>query len=104
MPAADRRLLAVGEFDHGRIIDIDTYVGGRWRSRERTVDLGTVPAAAAADYLLTLAKTVRGDAGEDAIFPATIADSTEVWPALLEIAKDDRRPREIRKSATFWLA
>ncbi len=92
------------DIDHGRIIDIDTYVGGRWRSRERTVDLGTVPAAAAADYLLTLAKTVRGDAGEDAIFPATIADSTEVWPALLEIAKDDRRPREIRKSATFWLA
>lgn len=89
----------------GRVIDIDTYVGGRWRSRDRVTDLGFVPAAQAAEYLLSLAEGLTdGDVGEDAVFPATLADSAVVWPQLLRLAKDRSRPTDTRKSATFWLS
>jgi hypothetical protein len=86
------------------IVDIDTYVGGRWRARDDVTDLGEVPAQQAADYFLSLAASLESDVGEDAIFPAMIADGVVAWPRVLEIAKDDSRPREIRKSATFWLS
>jgi len=88
----------------GRIVDIDTYVGGRWRSRSDATDLGMVPAPDAARYLLDLASRLDGRVGKDAVFPATLADSIEVWPALLSIAKDGNRPRDTRKAAVFWVA
>ena len=89
--------------DH-EIIDIDTYVGGRWRRRDQATDFGMVPAQEAAQYLLSVAKTVDGEVGEDAVFPATIADGVVVWPDLLEIAKDRSLRRDTRKSAVFWVA
>jgi HEAT repeat protein len=52
---------------------------------------------------VSLASTLPGKAGRDAIFPATIADSAEPWPGLLRIARSDDRPRETRKQAVFWL-
>ncbi|UCD24899.1 MAG: HEAT repeat domain-containing protein [Gemmatimonadota bacterium] len=85
------------------IVDIDTYVGGRWRARNNVTDLQMVPAPAAADYFMSLAQTERGKVSKDAIFPATLADSAVVWPELLVIAKNTDRPRETRKSAVFWL-
>jgi HEAT repeat protein len=85
------------------IVGIDTYVGGRWRGRDRVTDLGMVAAPDAADYLLTLGKSLSGKAGREALFPATLADSAVVWPVLLEISKDRNRPRETRKNAIFWL-
>jgi hypothetical protein len=87
----------------GRIVDLDTFVGGRWTPRADTIDLGTLEPAAAVRLLLDLARTDRGDAGEDAIFPATLARGVTVWPELLEIARDDGLPSETREDATFWL-
>ena len=88
----------------GEIVALRFVVGGRWRPAGPTVtDLGTVPAKEAADYLLSLASKAPGRAGRDAIFPATIADSAVVWPALIRLAKDEDRPRETRKQAVFWL-
>lgn len=87
----------------GEIVAVRVFVGGRWRPREGVTDLGTVPAREAADYLLSLASRLPGKAGRDAIFPATLADSAEVWPALLRLARNDERPRETRKQAVFWL-
>ncbi|MGD2135145.1 MAG: HEAT repeat domain-containing protein [Gemmatimonadales bacterium] len=89
----------------GRIVEIDTYVGGRWRARAgRVEDLGTVAAPEAARYFLSLAARLDGETGRDAIFPATIADSAVVWPELLALAKDRTRPREVREGAVFWVA
>ena len=87
----------------GRITDLDTFVGGRWASRADALDLGTVEPTAAARLLLDVARTDRGDAGEDAIFPATLARGVVVWPELLEIARDEHFPTETREDATFWL-
>jgi hypothetical protein len=80
----------------GRVADVDTYVGGRWREGSTATDLGTVPAKAAADYLVSL--RVKG-----AVFPATLADSAVVWPQLLSVAKDHSAPHDVRQSAVFWL-
>lgn len=87
----------------GALEDVDTYVGGRWRPRDGVVDLGTVSAPAAADMLLDLAARVTGPAGHDLIFPATIADSAEVWPRLVTLARNQRIPQATRKNAVFWL-
>ena len=92
------------DIERGRVVEVDTYVGGRWRERSGVTDLGEVPAQEAAEYLLSLAATLNNEAGEDAIFPAMIADDVVVWPAILDIAKDESRPSDIRKSATFWLS
>jgi hypothetical protein len=88
----------------GEIVALRFYVGGRWRaSTDGVTDLGNVSAREAADYLVSLASTLPGKAGREAIFPATIADSATVWPALLRLARNEDRPRETRKQAVFWL-
>lgn len=87
----------------GRIVDLEAFVGGRWAPRPDALDLGTIEPAGAAKLLLDLARTDRGEAGEDAIFPATLARGVTVWPELLEIARDARLPTDTRQDATFWL-
>lgn len=88
----------------GELADLRFYVGGHWRpAAADVVDLGTVPAREAAEYLLSIAQTDRGSAGKKAIFPATIADSAEVWPTLIKIARNPDLPRESRTQSVFWL-
>ncbi len=89
----------------GQIDRVRTYVGGAWRAAgdARVTDLGTVPASAAARYLLDLAAHGAGDAGHDAVFPAVLADSITVWPDLLRLARTKEVPHETRRSAVFWL-
>ena len=92
------------EWRGGALVDVDTYVGGRWRPGGNDVtDLGLVPAADAAQYFLSVARGTSSAAADDLIFPATIADSVTVWPDLLEIARDGSATSKVRKSAIFWL-
>src|SRR5258705_10463133 len=71
----------------GEITDLRFYVGGQWRpAGSDVVDIGMVPAREAAHYLGLLGHSERGSMGEKAILPATIAESSENWPALLKIA------------------
>jgi HEAT repeat protein len=89
---------------NGEIADIRFYVGGRWRpAGAGVVDLGMVPAREAANYLLSIARTERGSMGEKAIFPATIADSVEIWPDLIKLARNTDLPRSTRTNAVFWI-
>jgi hypothetical protein len=89
----------------GQIQKIRTYMGGRWRpSNERTTTLGVISVRDATDYLLSLAgSSTTTKIGSEAIFPTTLADSVEVWPALLRLARDDGRPNGVRTQAVFWL-
>jgi len=88
----------------GEITDLRFYVGGRWRpAGADVVDLGMVPAREAADYLVSLARTERGSMGEKAIYPATIADSADIWPGLLKVARNPDVPRGARTQSVFWL-
>jgi HEAT repeats len=98
---SDGPVRVVVERTGGRTTAVRSYVGGRWR-REATLDLGLVAAAEASRWLLGVAE--RGEPGaEDAILPATLADSAVTWPTLLRIARNERVPGDARKSAVFWL-
>lgn len=89
---------------NGELSDLRFYVGGRWRpAGSDVVDLGMVPAREAADYLVSIAQSERGSMGEKAIFPATVADSSNIWPALIRIARNADLPRSTRTQSVFWL-
>ena len=89
---------------NGELSDLRFYVGGRWRpAGSDVVDLGTVSAHDAADYLVSIAQTDKGSIGSKAIFPATIADSAVIWPALLKLARNADVPRDTRSQSVFWL-
>jgi hypothetical protein len=99
-PGPVRVQLRIGDSE---ITDVDMYVGGRWRSAgESTIDLGTVPAAEAADYLLDVARG-HDDVGGEALFAASLADGGVLWPELLEMAKDESLPRDTRSTALLVL-
>ena len=85
-----------------QLMEIRTYVGGRWRGAEGVTDLGTVPPQEASSYFLRLAEREGGLEG-DPILPATLADSVVIWPALLRLARTPTVPPETRRSAVFWL-
>ncbi len=88
----------------GQIVKIRTYVGGRWRAPEGPVtNIGPVSTREATDYLMSFASTANSQVGSEAIFPMTLADSVEVWPSLLRLARDDSRPNGIRTQSVFWL-
>lgn len=76
---------------------------GPARDTAGTVDLGPVPAAEAARWLLDLARTADAPVAERAIMGAVLADSVTAWPELLRIAKDGGRPERVRASAVFWV-
>jgi hypothetical protein len=90
----------------GRVESVRTRVGGHPRTSAPAVavtDFGTVATRDAADFLLALARRSGGRAGEEAILPATLADSVTVWPELLGLARDASVPGRTRRQAVFWL-
>jgi len=87
----------------GRVASAGTWVGGRWRGGAiGASDLGTVSAPEAAVLLLRLAPTATDDGGQ-LISAAVLADSAQVWPELLGIARNPRVSGETRTQAIFWL-
>ncbi len=89
--------------DH-RVTRVRTYVGGSWRASTGATDLGTVSPREAAATLLAIASDRRNSGGENAIFPSTLADSVEVWPQLLKLARNEDVPHDARKQAVFWVS
>lgn len=81
-----------------------TYVGPIPPRDTGGVDLGTVPATAVRDWLLTLARRGPSRVARDAIVPLLVVDGPLPWPALLALARDDQRPSDVRRQAIFWLA
>jgi hypothetical protein len=67
-------------------------------------DIGMVATRDAADYLMSIARNTDGRASRQAILPAAIADSVDVTPSLVALARDRNRPQDTRRSALSWLA
>ncbi len=86
----------------GELADIATRVGGSWLAREGVTDLGSIASKDAAQLFLRLARR-PGKGADDAILPAIIADSADVWRELLVLARNDEVRRDVRKSAVFWV-
>ena len=90
--------------DGGTVTSLRTYVGARWKAAGANVtQLGTVGARDAVDYLLGVAEGGSGKIAEQAIFPATLADSVTPWARLLKLARNEERPSAVRKQAVFWV-
>jgi hypothetical protein len=86
------------------VIALRTYVGPANAAADPGVtNLGTVTAAEAADYLLSVASRADGRVGRDAIFAALLADGVDVTPRLLDIGRDQGRPLETRRAALSGL-
>jgi hypothetical protein len=93
--------VALRLLDH-RVVDVRTYVGGRWRPAAAAMDIGTVRPQEAATYFLALAEQGKDISG-DSVLPAALADSVTVWPSLLRLARLPTLPDEMRRTAVFWL-
>ena len=85
----------------GTVRGADVVVGA-YRSWEGT-DLGRVPAAEAARYLLALARSAPGRVGHEAVFAAALADSVTVWRDLLTLARSATVAADTRRAAVFWV-
>jgi HEAT repeat protein len=84
-------------------LSVQAYIGAPDSTQHGITDLGRVRAQEAAEYLLSIASTVDGRAGRDALFPASLADSANIAPALLAVARNVNLPRETRRSALSYL-
>lgn len=91
------------ELRDGKVGEIKTFVGGRWRPTARGRDLGQVSPREAVALLMSIARDASNPAGHEAIFPATIAADVEVWPGLLDLARASDLPRKTRRQSVFWL-
>ncbi|MEP7325760.1 MAG: HEAT repeat domain-containing protein [Gemmatimonadota bacterium] len=88
----------------GAVTRLRTTVGTRTRTAPADlVDLGTVSTREAAAYLLEVAQKASGNAGGEAIFALTLADSVTPWPDLIRLARNNGVRNDTRKSAVFWL-
>ncbi len=85
------------------VVSISSYVGPVGERVDGIADLGRVRASDAAQYLLGLAENAQGRVSRDALLPAVLADSTDVSPRLLAIARNQNAARETRRSAISWL-
>lgn len=86
----------------GMVVGIDTEIAPE-STPDGVTDLGAVPAAAAAEYLLDLATRAEGRPGREAILPAVLADSAVIWPGLTAIARNTALARAVRQGAMNWL-
>jgi HEAT repeat protein len=89
--------------DGGRPVSLRTFVGGDWSTGGSATDMGTVPAAQAAAYFVSLATRAEGRLSRDALLPAVIADSADIAPDLLRLARDRQRPTETRSRALHFV-
>jgi HEAT repeat protein len=86
------------------VIALRTYVGGPAPAADAGVtNLGTVTAAEAADYLLSVASRADGRVGRDAIFAALLGEKIDATTRLLAIGRDQNRPLETRRAALSGL-
>jgi hypothetical protein len=88
--------------DGSRVDYLRVTVGGRPEAGD--TELGDVPPAEAARYLLALAPRLTGQSADDAVMGGQIADGVVVWPRMLEIARDGEASESARKSAVFWVS
>jgi len=84
--------------DH-QVVALRPHVGGSWPSSDGALDLGTVPAAEAAKYFLSLAPRIDASSRRNPLLAATLADSVDVTPDLLRLARDGSVAVETRRRA-----
>jgi HEAT repeat protein len=86
------------------VVGIRARVGGAWQPDSGvSLDLGRVPAREAAAYFLSLAPRVEGSSRNNPLLAAALADSADIVPDLLRLARNLTLPRETRRRAVRWV-
>lgn len=91
----------VATVERGEVTKLRTYVGPVPRSDARTM---TVSVADAREWLEQLVTRSVTRVSRDAVLPLILVDSTEPWPVLLGVARDERRPESLRRNALMWVS
>ncbi|MDP1890931.1 MAG: HEAT repeat domain-containing protein [Gemmatimonadaceae bacterium] len=86
------------------LVKVQAYAGPLSNDPDGGRDLGAVPAAEAANYLLSLAASADGRPAREALLPAMLADSARVTPSLLTMVRNPALSRDLRRSALSWLS
>jgi HEAT repeat protein len=85
-----------------KVVAVRTRVGGSWPSTaEATTDLGRVSAPEAAAYFMSLAPQLDG-ARQGPLLAAAVADSANIAPDMLRLARTTTLSRELRRRAVHW--
>ncbi|MDB4882556.1 MAG: hypothetical protein JWL95_1322 [Gemmatimonadetes bacterium] len=88
--------------DH-HVVAIRTHIGGAWTTSSGVaLDLGQVPAADAAAYFLSLAQQTDLAPRLNPLLAAAIADSVNVVPDMLRLARMSSSSRDTRRRALHW--
>jgi hypothetical protein len=87
----------------GETVSIRVQVGGRWSSSDDVTDLGTVSASEAARYLFAEALRANGNNSRYALAAAVFADSVDLTPDLVRLAKSRTDRNDLRQRAVFWI-
>ncbi|HEX6600571.1 MAG TPA: HEAT repeat domain-containing protein [Gemmatimonadaceae bacterium] len=88
--------------DH-QVIALRPQIGGSWNGGGAVLDLGTVPAAQAAAYFISLAPKLAASSHRNPLLAAVLADSTVIAPDLLRIARDGSVPMKTRRRAVSFV-
>lgn len=87
----------------GGVIELRAAVGATWLENRGDVDLGVVPAAEAAAWLLEVATTASDQVGRIAFLAAAIADSAQIADRVMAIARDRTLGAAVRERAIRWI-
>jgi len=83
--------------------DVRLAVGEPASTAAGARDLGYVTGQAAADFLLAAARTSDRRSSHDLVLAAAIAGDAEIWPELLDMARDRSLNTRTRQAALHWL-
>lgn len=84
----------------GEITRLRAFVGPVPSNDLRTIQ---VSAADARGWLEGLITSSNDRIARDAVLPLIVADSTNPWPLLLSVARDDQRSTSVRRAMLGWL-
>jgi HEAT repeat protein len=79
------------------------HVGGRWSNSDDVTDLGVVPAEIAARYLFDEALRANANNAQYALAGAVFADSIDLVPDLVGVARGGDARGDMRQRAVFWI-
>jgi hypothetical protein len=88
----------------GRVTELRGAVGVSWRAGGTAVDLGTVSAAEAADWLVGLAESGDDAVARAALIAAAAADSARITGRVIALAQNRRLASGVRERAVRWAA
>jgi HEAT repeat protein len=85
-----------------KVVGVRTRVGGSWSSGSDVTDLGRVSAPEAAAYFLSLAQQLDDGKRQNPLLAAAVADSVNIAPDMLRLARMTNLSRDTRRRAVHW--